>query len=416
MICLLAARDEGLRSRLRRARAAQARPRDDQRVPQRPDRSAQGLPGLRRRRARRSPATTSSPAGPTASPSARTARSPTRSRRATSPPRSPPVCTTAAAPAAACTSTSRRSRPASTRCRRGCSTTRSTASSGSRTATARHARCRTARSAAPTRPRSTARCATTAGSRSRAGPTTSGRPWRAIIGVDDPESRDARRAASHGSTRSRPRSTRGPRTRTRAEVAEQLQAAGIEAVPVEDFGDLHDDPQLAHRHHFERAHAPVPWARGSTSATASGSRDAPGGYDRAGPDARPGQRLGPGRPARPLRRRAGDPRRGRRLQVKPNKGISPCRFRGSVIQASSQPFADVFAGRDLVGVVVEPSVELPARLLVGVEARVGGDLVVGIERRVIALRLAGHHRVDHRLQARGLGALAALVRARRTRA
>ncbi len=41
------------------------------------------------------------------------------------------------------------------------------------------------------------------------------------------------------------------RTRTRLEVAEQLQAAGIEAVPVADFGDLHDDPQLAHRHHFE---------------------------------------------------------------------------------------------------------------------------------------------------------------------
>ena len=40
-------------------------------------------------------------------------------------------------------------------------------------------------------------------------------------------------------------------TRTRAEVAEQLQAAGIEAVPVEDFGDLHDDPQLALREHFE---------------------------------------------------------------------------------------------------------------------------------------------------------------------
>jgi benzylsuccinate CoA-transferase BbsF subunit len=42
--------------------------------------------------------------------------------------------------------------------------------------------------------------------------------------------------------------------RTRAEVAEQLQAAGIEAVPVNDFGDLHADPQLAHRHHFEPHH------------------------------------------------------------------------------------------------------------------------------------------------------------------
>jgi len=25
---------------------------------------------------------------------------------------------------------------------------------------------------------------------------------------------------------------------------------GIDAAPVEDFGDLHDDPQLAHRRHF----------------------------------------------------------------------------------------------------------------------------------------------------------------------
>ncbi|HEX5614651.1 MAG TPA: CoA transferase [Acidimicrobiia bacterium] len=39
-------------------------------------------------------------------------------------------------------------------------------------------------------------------------------------------------------------------TRQRHEVAAQLQAAGIEAVPVADFGDLHDDPQLAHRDHF----------------------------------------------------------------------------------------------------------------------------------------------------------------------
>ena len=40
------------------------------------------------------------------------------------------------------------------------------------------------------------------------------------------------------------------RERTRLEVAETLQAAGIEAVPVHDFGDLHDDPQLAFRDHF----------------------------------------------------------------------------------------------------------------------------------------------------------------------
>jgi len=38
--------------------------------------------------------------------------------------------------------------------------------------------------------------------------------------------------------------------RPAGEVAELLQAAGVEAGPVEDFADLHGDPQLAHRHHF----------------------------------------------------------------------------------------------------------------------------------------------------------------------
>ncbi|TMB19611.1 MAG: CoA transferase [Deltaproteobacteria bacterium] len=33
-------------------------------------------------------------------------------------------------------------------------------------------------------------------------------------------------------------------------VADRLQAAGVEAGPVEDFADLHEDPQLAHRRHF----------------------------------------------------------------------------------------------------------------------------------------------------------------------
>jgi benzylsuccinate CoA-transferase BbsF subunit len=41
------------------------------------------------------------------------------------------------------------------------------------------------------------------------------------------------------------------RTRTATAVAETLQAAGVEAAPVEDFGDLHTDPQLAHRGHFQ---------------------------------------------------------------------------------------------------------------------------------------------------------------------
>jgi benzylsuccinate CoA-transferase BbsF subunit len=40
------------------------------------------------------------------------------------------------------------------------------------------------------------------------------------------------------------------RTRTPADAAAVLQAAGVDAAPVEDLGDLHDDAQLAHRAHF----------------------------------------------------------------------------------------------------------------------------------------------------------------------
>ena len=72
------------------------------------------------------------------------------------------------------------------------------------------------------------------------------------------------------------------RARTRAEVATQLQAAGIEAVPVQDFGDLNADPQLAHRRHFEAHTHPVV---GDSLYERTGTRFAssPGGYDRAGP-------------------------------------------------------------------------------------------------------------------------------------
>jgi len=40
------------------------------------------------------------------------------------------------------------------------------------------------------------------------------------------------------------------RERTPAAIADELQAAGIDAAPVEDFADLNADPQLAHRAHF----------------------------------------------------------------------------------------------------------------------------------------------------------------------
>ena len=72
------------------------------------------------------------------------------------------------------------------------------------------------------------------------------------------------------------------RQRTRAQVAEQLQAAGIEAVPIEDFGDLFGDPQLAHRGHFvELEHSvlgPCLYERNSFRLS-----DAPSGYARPAP-------------------------------------------------------------------------------------------------------------------------------------
>jgi benzylsuccinate CoA-transferase BbsF subunit len=72
------------------------------------------------------------------------------------------------------------------------------------------------------------------------------------------------------------------KTRTRAEIAEMLQAEGIEAVPVQDFGDVHNDPQLAARDHFVALeHAfmgPGLYERNGFRVS-----DAPSGYDQAGP-------------------------------------------------------------------------------------------------------------------------------------
>ena len=72
------------------------------------------------------------------------------------------------------------------------------------------------------------------------------------------------------------------RTRTRAEVAQTLQANGIEAVPVEDFADLHDDPQLALRKHFE-PHTHAFLGPGLYERNGFRMSDAPAGYDQAGP-------------------------------------------------------------------------------------------------------------------------------------
>jgi len=71
-------------------------------------------------------------------------------------------------------------------------------------------------------------------------------------------------------------------SRTRAEVASSLQARGVEAVPVQDFGDVHGDPQFAERGHFVPLEHPV---MGPGLYERSGFRlaDGSGGYDRAGP-------------------------------------------------------------------------------------------------------------------------------------
>ncbi len=102
-----------------------------------------------------------------------------------------------------------------------------------------------------------------------------------IIGVDDPsldtvDARKARIDEVEGAVAA------WTRTRSRDEVASLLQDAGIEAVPVADFGDIHLDPQVAAREHFvELAH---PFT-GPTLYERNGFRlsNAPSGYDRSGP-------------------------------------------------------------------------------------------------------------------------------------
>ncbi len=70
--------------------------------------------------------------------------------------------------------------------------------------------------------------------------------------------------------------------RTARDVAEELQDAGVEAVPVQDFGDQHTDPQVAHRRHFVPLTHPF---LGPGLYEHNGFRlsDADVGYDRSGP-------------------------------------------------------------------------------------------------------------------------------------
>ncbi len=71
-------------------------------------------------------------------------------------------------------------------------------------------------------------------------------------------------------------------SRSALEVAEALQAAGVEAVPVADLGDAFSDPQLAHRGHFVTLEHPC---MGECGYERNGFRlsDAPAGYERTSP-------------------------------------------------------------------------------------------------------------------------------------
>ncbi len=72
------------------------------------------------------------------------------------------------------------------------------------------------------------------------------------------------------------------RVRSADEAARALQAAGIEAVPVADFGDAYADGQLEHREHFVRLRHPF---MGDGAYERNGLRlsDAPSGYRRTSP-------------------------------------------------------------------------------------------------------------------------------------
>jgi crotonobetainyl-CoA:carnitine CoA-transferase CaiB-like acyl-CoA transferase len=102
-----------------------------------------------------------------------------------------------------------------------------------------------------------------------------------IIGIDDPSlaSLPARRA---GLAEVEAAVAAWTRDRTRGSVAQLLQAEGIEAVPVADFGDIYHDEQLATRGHFVALTHPF-MGRGMYERNGFRLSEAPGGYDRAGP-------------------------------------------------------------------------------------------------------------------------------------
>jgi len=71
-------------------------------------------------------------------------------------------------------------------------------------------------------------------------------------------------------------------TRSPLDVAEALQAAGVEAVPVQDFADVYQDPQLRHRGHYVRMSHPF-LGEGDYERNGFRLADTDGGYHRSAP-------------------------------------------------------------------------------------------------------------------------------------
>ena len=297
---LRAAGDAGLRARLRRARRDQARPRDGQRVPQRPDRSAQGLPrlrrpGLRARGLQRAHRLARPRAGRPVRHDHRLARAPLRRDRARR---------RAALPAphraAACTSTSRRSsRAIYTPVAVAARLRASTASSGCATATG------TPRAV----PHGAFPCADEGGVGDR---------WVAIACRTD--DRVGRARARHRRRRSR-RSRRSPARTARDDEVEALVAAWTR-----DADAAPRSPSSCRRPASRRCRSrtsatsttirssrpaatssrtthPVPRRRPLRAQRLPALATSPSGLRPGRPDARPGHRLGARRPARARRRR-----------------------------------------------------------------------------------------------------------------
>jgi crotonobetainyl-CoA:carnitine CoA-transferase CaiB-like acyl-CoA transferase len=72
------------------------------------------------------------------------------------------------------------------------------------------------------------------------------------------------------------------RTHDAQALAETLRDAGLDAAPVLDLGDLHDDAQLAHRRHFRWVDHPV-LGRHPAEMNAVVFSDTPGDIRRAAP-------------------------------------------------------------------------------------------------------------------------------------